>query len=319
MENYISEEQNDKLKRVIEEAGTDALNLQTETKKLTKFSFPNRKSVNMFAEKVGSVNLNFSIENKSKTNQILFFTGDRPIYTRDFIEKEFGAKYQVSKHLGFSPIGLIQDVEVLADFLLNTDIDLDNLSGISPADLTALKNEITTNKPKALATFNQIKGVLPSAIEAVTQATGIDISFSDKGRDFDVFNRLISTAPTRARAMHLSSTDLDGRPETSNVSGKVRTVLMTPFTPPVVSELSLRKYQNSAQNSPNLVSVDFTAEGFPVVLSNETLFMFEVKAGTRLDIELEIGVVSSLPQELYRAVRKVDSVVPMAFPTTKSC
>ncbi len=186
----------------------------------------------------------------------------------------------------------------------------------------AIENQTAQNAPVIIG--NVARSIFPNETEAKTKlgavavlkdgvlftdANGKEViaTSHDSGRTLLGFMKYVGSTPTRIVRMHINSEKIDGTPDTTNLTSSIKTAWASPFESSIEeADLPLRKFQNANQNSPNLAEVDFQKEMFPVVLSNETFFVLNVKPNTRLNVTFTVGAQLSLAQKTWRQAKAVD-------------
>jgi hypothetical protein len=135
------------------------------------------------------------------------------------------------------------------------------------------------------------------------------ISSTDPARKISELLRYMALNPTRIIKMSMTSTKIsNGEKDKTNFSQVVKTFFVSPFDTIVEKPLNLKTLQVDKFNY-DALDVDFQKTAFPVIISNENLFQFSVKAGTRLDISFFFGAQFSNSQEFYRKVKDADAIM----------
>ena len=123
--------------------------------------------------------------------------------------------------------------------------------------------------------------------------------------------RYFSENPTRITRISMKSAVIDGgAKDSSNYDNTLKTAWFNPFDVNEYDHLSLRPLQEGGNNfNPDMLDLDLQRLNFPVVLSREHAFIFQVNAGTALTLTLFIGAQDSAAQRFWRNVRAADDVL----------
>jgi len=170
---------------------------------------------------------------------------------------------------------------------------------------------------------NMLRNVVPGVPDAQVHAFQDGLVYKDAddnelnvrskgGRFINQFLRYIGNSPTRLTEMRIQSNTVGGEKDLTNFSAELTTKFFSPFAQPVENQLQLMPLIKTASNfSPEILDLDFVGLAFPVILSNEHYFVFQVNPGTKLNITAFVGAQNSLPQEFYRSIKKADDIQRM--------
>lgn len=137
------------------------------------------------------------------------------------------------------------------------------------------------------------------------------IRCNDQGRNLISLLQYASFSPLRFLAMQMESRKIsNGLPDTGNFNTNFKTIWWSPFHVPQEEFLPLRKFQNSAINSPQYLDVNFKKEAFPVLLGDQHFFVMSVRPGSELVVTFTTGYAFDKSQYLYRSIKEADAVLP---------
>lgn len=150
-----------------------------------------------------------------------------------------------------------------------------------------------------------------SDLEGASDTAEQKIRCNDQGRNFLSLTMYATFSPIRFLAMQMESRKIsNGLPDTGNFNTNFKTIWWSPFHVPQEEFLPLRKFQNSRINSPQYLDVNFKKEGFPVLLSNQHVFVMSVRPGSELVVTFTTGYAFDAAQYLYRSIKEADAVLP---------
>lgn len=146
----------------------------------------------------------------------------------------------------------------------------------------------------------------------IETADGGDLSAvtSNARRSIDLVTSYAMNAPFRFTKFVMTSSKVDGTPESTNYNNDIRTGWISPFEDTVPKEFSLRSIVRDKFQA-QLLEVDFQLDApnlLPIV-SNEHFMVIRVNAKTRLSILSYVGAQLSQPQYLYRLAKSADNVM----------
>lgn len=169
-----------------------------------------------------------------------------------------------------------------------------------------------------LTLMPNVKSLVPGAVEF---KEGIVIDGAEAGKDLIITSQdsqrsiehLLQYAflnPTRITRFSMNSRTIAGERESGNYSTKMTTVFVSPFTTQPAKELPLRPLVAGGMNfNTDMLDVDFIKQRFPVILSSEHLFTFQINPNTEIDLTMFVGVQDSGAQRFWRDVKAADAVV----------
>lgn len=148
-------------------------------------------------------------------------------------------------------------------------------------------------------------------LEAAPEESPIRLRCNDQGRNLYSLLGYSFIAPIRFLSMQMESSRVStGLPDSGNFSTNFKTVWWSPFHVPQEEFLPLRKFQNSAINSPQYLDVNFKKEGFPVLLGDQHFFVMSVRPGSQIVTTFTTGYAFDKSQYLYRSIKEADAVLP---------
>lgn len=178
-----------------------------------------------------------------------------------------------------------------------------------PPMLEGIMESIYGSKANVLAKFGATH--YASDLEEAVDAAEQKIRCNDQGRNLISLTMYAAFSPIRFLAMQMESRKIsNGLPDTGNFNTNFKTIWWSPFHVPQEEFLPLRKFQNSAINSPQYLDVNFKKEGFPVLLSVQHLFVMSVRPGSELVVTFTTGYAFDPAQYLYRSIKEADAVLP---------
>lgn len=148
-------------------------------------------------------------------------------------------------------------------------------------------------------------------LEAAPDESPLKIRCNDQGRNLYSLLGYSFIAPIRFLSMQMESSRLqNGLPDSGNFSTNFKTIWWSPFHVPQEEFLPLRKFQNSAINSPQYLDVNFKKEAFPVLLGDQHFFVMSVRPGSQIVTTFTTGYAFDKSQYLYRSIKEADAVLP---------
>ncbi len=159
------------------------------------------------------------------------------------------------------------------------------------------------------ATF--VSGVGGTPLIDGTVITDVTCTSLDNAITMEQMMRYIAKNPTRLTGVKMKSKIISsGAKDSSNYDNKFKTIWMNAFDVNEVKDLSLAPLQIGMSNfNPDMLEVDFLKQGFPVVISDEHAFLFQVNAGTELTMTISVGAQDSKAQRFWRNIKKADEVL----------
>ncbi len=134
-------------------------------------------------------------------------------------------------------------------------------------------------------------------------------SILDSDKDLDVILSYMQKNPTRMISAAFQSALINGTPESSNFSGSIKSVYLTPWENSTPQSLNLAQFLRRDSAASQFMNVDFRAKQFPLIVSEAHVPVFVIKAGTQLAITFNVGVQDSRPQRFWRAIKKSDALL----------
>lgn len=144
-----------------------------------------------------------------------------------------------------------------------------------------------------------------------TVVTDVTCTSLDSAIAIETVLRYMAKNPTRITGIKMKSKLISGgAKDSSNYDNKLKTIWMNPLDVNEVRDLPLGPLQIGMSNfNPDMLEVDFLKQGFPVIISDEHAFLFQVNAGTELTMTLAIGAQDSKAQRFWRDIKKADEVL----------
>lgn len=151
----------------------------------------------------------------------------------------------------------------------------------------------------------------PAHLPATFENCFVGAKSLNSNRKINQLVRFAGNSPVRVTEMKLKSKVIaTGEKDSSNYDNVFETIFVSPFDDPIRRELPLRVLQEGASNfNPDMLDVDFQKHAFPVIFSNEHLFVFQVNAGTSLTMTLAFGAFDSKAQKHWRDVKGADDTL----------
>lgn len=187
-----------------------------------------------------------------------------------------------------------------------TDVDVKVAIGSATTNVIGLDTDGLLNKVGATC-------LLASGI-IFTKAVGgddIDVTASilDSDKSLAEILAYMQKNPTRFLSAAFQSSLINGNPESSNYSGSVKMVYLTPWENTTPLNLNLSQFLKSDSAASQFMNVDFRAKQFPFIVSEAHVPVLTIKKGTQLNITFNVGVQDSRPQRFWRAVKQSDSLL----------
>lgn len=143
-----------------------------------------------------------------------------------------------------------------------------------------------------------------------TSGAELTVSSKTPGRSINQFLNYFGQNPSRIVKMRIKSVTTSGAQDLGNLDNEIKTMFFSPFAQPVEKQLPLAPLVRTNNNfSPNILEVDFIDEAFPLILSNEHFTVFQVNAGTVLNLTAFVGAQDSKAQRFWRTIKDADNIL----------